>query len=190
MREREREKGGEREKHRFVDLLIHAFANCFLYVPWPGTEPATLVYQINALTHWAMWPGSSPHPLANRTMFDFGAAPGNKWFTRGVSKLGQWVPQFLLCLAAQVTEFTWRGCEKVFLPLKGTETIDLPPPFTTWTWRGSRELPHSFCVTIMESQCHGTEVWINSNDILPFNTFLYEKNISMWVCYSVRLFVI
>ena len=46
----------EREKQQFVDLLIYAFVGCFLYVPWPGIEPATLVYQDDVLTNWAPWP--------------------------------------------------------------------------------------------------------------------------------------
>ena len=45
----ERRKGGrkgerEREKHRCVFQLTYAFTGCFLYVPWPGIEPATLAY--------------------------------------------------------------------------------------------------------------------------------------------------
>ena len=42
---REREEGwGEREKHRFVVLLIYAFISWFLYVPWPANKPTTLAY--------------------------------------------------------------------------------------------------------------------------------------------------
>ena len=34
-----------REKHQFVVPLIEAFIGCFLYMPWLGIEPGTLVYQ-------------------------------------------------------------------------------------------------------------------------------------------------
>ena len=49
----------EREKHQFVVPLICAFIGCFLYVPWPRIEPATLAYWDNTLTNWA----SLPEPI-------------------------------------------------------------------------------------------------------------------------------
>ena len=54
---RERGKGRESERHQLVVPLIYAFIGCFLYVPWPGIEPATLAYQDDALTDWATQPG-------------------------------------------------------------------------------------------------------------------------------------
>ena len=47
-----------RERDQFVVPLMHAFIGCFLSVPWPEIKLATLVYQDNALTNWAAWPGS------------------------------------------------------------------------------------------------------------------------------------
>ena len=48
--ERKRERERRREKHQFLVSLIYVFIDWFLYVPWPGTKPTTLVYQDNALT--------------------------------------------------------------------------------------------------------------------------------------------
>ena len=39
-----------REREWFVVPPIYAFSGCFLYVPWQGIEPATLVYPDDALT--------------------------------------------------------------------------------------------------------------------------------------------
>ena len=47
----------QREKHQFIVLLIDAFIGWFLYVPWPGFEPMTLVHRDNALTNWTTQPG-------------------------------------------------------------------------------------------------------------------------------------
>ena len=47
----------KREKHWFVVPLIYAFIGWLPYVPWPGIKPATLMYQDDALTNWAPWPG-------------------------------------------------------------------------------------------------------------------------------------
>lgn len=44
---------GEGEKRRSIVLLIYAFTGCLLYVPWPGTEPATLLHWDNILTELA-----------------------------------------------------------------------------------------------------------------------------------------
>ena len=49
--------GRERERHQFVVPLIYSFIGWFLYVPWLGIEPATLVYWDDALTNWATCPG-------------------------------------------------------------------------------------------------------------------------------------
>ena len=56
LRERGRGWGGERERHQLV-LLIYAFIGCFLCVPGPKTEPATLAYWDDALTNGAIRPG-------------------------------------------------------------------------------------------------------------------------------------
>ena len=40
-----------------VYFSIYAFIGWFLHVPWSGIEPSTLVYQDDALTNWATWPG-------------------------------------------------------------------------------------------------------------------------------------
>ena len=63
---REREEG--REKHRFVfHLCMHLCIHwCFSYVPWPGTKPATVGYQDDALTNWAAWPGLKGHFFRSR----------------------------------------------------------------------------------------------------------------------------
>ena len=47
----------ERERERFVVPFISAFIGWFLYVHWPGIEPATLAYGDNALINWATCPG-------------------------------------------------------------------------------------------------------------------------------------
>ena len=39
-----------------MNALTRAFSGWFLYVTWLVIEPATLVYQDNALSNWAMWP--------------------------------------------------------------------------------------------------------------------------------------
>ena len=51
-REEERREGGARKEHQFVPL-IYACISWFLYVPWPGIKPATLLYWDDALTTWA-----------------------------------------------------------------------------------------------------------------------------------------
>ena len=55
----ERERGGERERNRNIDLLlcpsIHSRVDS--YAHWPGMEPTTLVYQDDTVTHWAARPG-------------------------------------------------------------------------------------------------------------------------------------
>ena len=48
----QRERKGER--YQFVVPLTYA---CFLYVPWPGIEPTTVVYGNYAPTHWTNQPG-------------------------------------------------------------------------------------------------------------------------------------
>ena len=52
-----------REKHRFVVAIIDALIGWFLYVPWPGIEPGTLVYGDNTPTSWATCTGPSLIPL-------------------------------------------------------------------------------------------------------------------------------
>ena len=50
--EEERERETEREKernNRYVVPLLYSFIGWFLYVPWPGIEPTTLVYLDNTL---------------------------------------------------------------------------------------------------------------------------------------------
>ena len=47
----------EREKHRFVVLLIYIFIGCCLYLPWQRLEPTTLVYWGTTLTTWPTRPG-------------------------------------------------------------------------------------------------------------------------------------
>ena len=48
---REGERKGDREKHRFVVLLIYASIGCFLCVPWSEIEPTTLANLDDTLTH-------------------------------------------------------------------------------------------------------------------------------------------
>ena len=44
---------GKGEKETSICFpLIYTFIGCFLYVPWPGIEPASVVYSDNALTNW------------------------------------------------------------------------------------------------------------------------------------------
>lgn len=53
-------RGRERERDWetwFGVPLIYVFIGWFLYVPWPGTKPATLAYRDSALTNWATQPG-------------------------------------------------------------------------------------------------------------------------------------
>ena len=40
----------EKEKHWFFVPLIYAFIDCFLHVPWLGSEPVTVAYQGGILT--------------------------------------------------------------------------------------------------------------------------------------------
>ena len=53
VRETERDRGRERERenHQFVVPLTDELIGRFLYVPWRGIKPATLVYQDEALTN-------------------------------------------------------------------------------------------------------------------------------------------
>ena len=44
-----------RETSIFVPL-IYEFVGWFSYVPWPGAEPAILMYEDRALTNRAIWP--------------------------------------------------------------------------------------------------------------------------------------
>ena len=49
----------EREQDiSFVVLLSYAFIGWFLYLPWLGINPTTLVYWDSSLTNWATPPGS------------------------------------------------------------------------------------------------------------------------------------
>ena len=69
---REKEEGRETHTHThthwFVVPLIYAFMGWFLYVPWPGIEPATLAYWDDTLTNWATWPGPENAILKEHTM--------------------------------------------------------------------------------------------------------------------------
>ena len=57
FRERGWETKRERQKLQFVVWLIYTFIGCFLYVPWPGSEPTALVDWDNVLTRGATQPG-------------------------------------------------------------------------------------------------------------------------------------
>ena len=46
-----RKRKGEREKQQFAPPLTYVFIGCFLCVPSPGTQPATLVSWDDALTN-------------------------------------------------------------------------------------------------------------------------------------------
>ena len=50
-----------RERHRSASPLIYAFLAWPLHGPWLWMEPTTMVYQDDALTDWATWPGLSLH---------------------------------------------------------------------------------------------------------------------------------
>ena len=58
----------EQEKHWLVFPLICAFVGWFLSVPWPGIKPATLVYQVNALTklHTLVYQGDAVNNWATQ----------------------------------------------------------------------------------------------------------------------------
>ena len=45
VRERQTDRDRERQRHWFCCPLIYAFTGWFLYVPWPGMEPAILAYR-------------------------------------------------------------------------------------------------------------------------------------------------
>ena len=57
-REREREREREKETSIYCSTY-YALIDCFLCMPWPEMEPATLVHHDDALTDWAPQPG--PH---------------------------------------------------------------------------------------------------------------------------------
>ena len=46
-----------REKYWSLVPLVFAFIGWFLYVPWPGIEPSTLVYGYDTVTNGATCPG-------------------------------------------------------------------------------------------------------------------------------------
>ena len=53
----EREDGmGERERN--IDLLLHLFMHSVPVYALTRVKPETLVYQYEALTNWAAWPGN------------------------------------------------------------------------------------------------------------------------------------
>ena len=49
----------ERERQRFAVPLIYALTGCFLCVPWPGVQLATLAYRDYTPASWATWPGQT-----------------------------------------------------------------------------------------------------------------------------------
>ena len=57
-RQTERERERERERETLICCSTYfAFIRWFLYVPWPGIEPATLAYWDDVLTNRTTWPG-------------------------------------------------------------------------------------------------------------------------------------
>ena len=58
------ERGEEKEKDQFAVPPIRVFTGWFLYMPWPGHDPTTLVYWDNNLINWAIQPEPTQFILA------------------------------------------------------------------------------------------------------------------------------
>ena len=88
---------------------IHAFIGCFLYVPWPGMGPATLVYLEEALTNWANWPGLNRKLLIFIFSHQKGSMKSPKWFfsVRFTKYLHQSYLKILLNIYARAGYISW-----------------------------------------------------------------------------------